>query len=1067
MKPLTLDLTGFRSYPSRTTIDFTGKSLIAALGDTGAGKSSLFDAITYALFRKSTWTAKESSQLIADGAKAMSVELTFLHDGQRWHVHRTMHATNPNAGRHHLTNLDTGEEFDGANAVDARIRAVLQMSYDTFLRVGLLPQGKFDQLLTGTVKERSERLRELFGTDSLSLVSVRRMADDRTRTLQALLGDAKAKRAGMPDNPTQAATQAAVAADVAAARAERLNAAIGGITALRDEAAEARHVASAAATSAQNLSKRTVAHAEALLDALEPVAADIAARRDALDQRVAQAEAREGELTAAIAETDAQGEGRDRLTKAALILATLAADAEEHRHEDDRLAALTNQLDDEHTAIAMAEAELAERAERGEPLAEAARAAAETSKRIRARATTVRTLLAEALSAARRIADAASAHTTAVGRCDSAHDALGPLEEEVATASSGLTAAQAHLEALRLRDNAAAIAAELHPDGDCPVCHQQLPADFEPEAATDAAAAADAKAQLSQAHAAYDATSHRLTKARATATAAEEMVRERGRDHRTAQQNAQDATARAVHAFAEFVALAAETGAGLDTESAPTKLAAATAPLADRTAAGDEHPDHFERDTTLITDTITACEEAADSHAEELRADIHRHTARIEADRKTLTARKNSHQRDADDATKTTERHTRAVAKTAAKVSALPHRIQGMLPHEAIDVTADQANAAAAAVTARQAEVQELFDRRETERAEKTRAVADQRALDQETHTNLERPLTELRGNLDAWAQAAAEAITHLDEADRHQVPRAPAEPTLAEIRQYAAELSTTTSTLDGKLADRANTATDRAAAAQSSLDQHAHALADIEGFDPATDLTAPQALHPLVAAEAQATKEAEDQRHKQQVAQNLIKPAADLEFAIDAGTARYEALEVLRRELVDAKFLGHLTALRTRALLGVASDLLGQMSENRFGFADNLDIVSRNSGVVHHPNRLSGGEKFLASLALALALAELHSRSGPTLGSLFLDEGFAALDTTALDSALEVLRTQTGGDRLVMVISHLHAVAEAVDDVLWVERSSAGSSARWLTPAERDELVQTDLASGLQTLTQ
>lgn len=101
----------------------------------------------------------------------------------------------------------------------------------------------------------------------------------------------------------------------------------------------------------------------------------------------------------------------------------------------------------------------------------------------------------------------------------------------------------------------------------------------------------------------------------------------------------------------------------------------------------------------------------------------------------------------------------------------------------------------------------------------------------------------------------------------------------------------------------------------------------------------------------------------------------------------------------------------------------------------------------------------------MALALAELHSRSGPALGSLFLDEGFAALDTTALDSALEVLRSQANGNRLVVVISHLHAVAEAVDDVLLVERTPAGSSARWLTPAQRDELAQADLVSGLQVL--
>jgi exonuclease SbcC len=51
------------------------------------------------------------------------------------------------------------------------------------------------------------------------------------------------------------------------------------------------------------------------------------------------------------------------------------------------------------------------------------------------------------------------------------------------------------------------------------------------------------------------------------------------------------------------------------------------------------------------------------------------------------------------------------------------------------------------------------------------------------------------------------------------------------------------------------------------------------------------------------------------------------------------------------------------------------------------------------------------------------------------------------------------------MVISHLHAVAEAVDDVLWVQRTNAGSSTRWLTPADRDDMAQSDLVSGLQSL--
>ena len=102
------------------------------------------------------------------------------------------------------------------------------------------------------------------------------------------------------------------------------------------------------------------------------------------------------------------------------------------------------------------------------------------------------------------------------------------------------------------------------------------------------------------------------------------------------------------------------------------------------------------------------------------------------------------------------------------------------------------------------------------------------------------------------------------------------------------------------------------------------------------------------------------------------------------------------------------------------------------------------------------------ASLALALALVELHSRSGARLGALFLDEGFGSLDADTLANSLAVLRAETGGDKLVVVISHLHAVAEAVEDVMWVERRPDGSGARWLDAAERDALVGEEVTRGL-----
>ncbi|MFD0228095.1 AAA family ATPase [Streptomyces hirsutus] len=1058
MKPMTLALTGFRSYPAQATVDFTGKSLVAVLGDTGAGKSSLLDAIAFALFRKSSWDAKEPRQLIADGAQAMSVELTFLHDGQNWRVHRTMHATNPNAGRHHLKNLDTGEETDGATNVDNRIKAVLQMSYDTFLRVGLLPQGKFDQLLTAAPKERSERLRELFGAESLE--TVRNLAARHGRVLQELLGDARAKRAPMPDNPEETAAAAGVAADTATAQAERLDAAVARLTALQEEASQARDAAAAATSASQALAVSKVTDAATVLDTLDSHATELATRRETLNRRADLAAAREVELTRAITAAETQGEGRDALTQATMLLKTLAETAEEHRAERDRLACLTTRLDGERDAIATAEAELAERAVHTEAAAQTARAAAETAKQVRTYATAAGTAWDAALLVARRVADAARNHTTALSRQESAREDLGLVEVEAIAASENLTAAETHLGALRLRKTAAAIAAELHPDDDCPVCRRQLPANFHP-AQADAEELTEAHRQREQAKTAHDTALDLRAEARAAVATAEKTVLERDHEHKSAQQRAQETTEKVVRAFRSLAAQAAGVGTGFDADSASARLTAATVALATPATDGAAHP---EQDTAVVTDAISACEHAATAHAEKLKDEEHRRTAAIEADRKTLAERKEAHHRDNKDASAAQDRHARAVARTAADIGMLPARIRAMLSHNPIDIVTGQTDAATTVVNARQTELQELLDQREAARAEKTEVLTDQRTLDHDTHARLERPLDRLRDNLDAWAQAADQARTRLDETDWPALPQAPTQATIAEVRHYAAALSTTTSELADKLIERATTATERASAAESHLGKHAAALADIDDFDASADLTTPRSLHPLVAAAAQATKEAEDHLCKQREAQDLIKPAADLDFAITAGKARYEALEVLRRELVDAKFLGHLTTLRTHALLGVASDLLGQMSDGRFGFADNFDIISRSSGVAHHPNRLSGGEKFMASLALALALAELHSRSGPALGSLFLDEGFAALDTTALDLALEVLRAQAGGDRLVMVISHLHAVAEAVDDVLWVERTTAGSSVRWLTPAERDDMAQDNLASGLHS---
>jgi hypothetical protein len=63
------------------------------------------------------------------------------------------------------------------------------------------------------------------------------------------------------------------------------------------------------------------------------------------------------------------------------------------------------------------------------------------------------------------------------------------------------------------------------------------------------------------------------------------------------------------------------------------------------------------------------------------------------------------------------------------------------------------------------------------------------------------------------------------------------------------------------------------------------------------------------------------------------------------------------------------------------------------------------------------------------------------------------------------LLRAETSDDKLVAIVSHLHAVADAVEDLIWVQRHAAGSSASWLSPAARESLVRQDMAGGLFSL--
>ena len=176
----------------------------------------------------------------------------------------------------------------------------------------------------------------------------------------------------------------------------------------------------------------------------------------------------------------------------------------------------------------------------------------------------------------------------------------------------------------------------------------------------------------------------------------------------------------------------------------------------------------------------------------------------------------------------------------------------------------------------------------------------------------------------------------------------------------------------------------------------------------------------------------------------------------------RTEIQAELARLLQDAQFVGHVIERRQRQLLIVASEILGSMSGEAYGFAEDFEIVDRSTAQPRPTRTLSGGETFLASLALALALVEIAGRSGTQLDALFLDEGFGSLDASALDEALSALELQAGGGRLVAVVSHVRAVAERIETVLEVTRTAAGSRADWRAGADRELMLTAELEGRL-----
>lgn len=994
MRPLVLKLKGLRSYREEQTIDFSDVSLIAIIGDTGAGKSSLLEAITVALYGTCTWDNKAVKPLISDGVQQLSVELTFRAEGKTWRATRSMSKTNYPPPVHRLECLDDGSKLDGEKRVQERLRHVIGLDYDAFLRAVVLPQGRFAMLLQATDAERTRILKGILRLERLE--RVREAAIDALDRMQPIAHALRLRRATLFPDPAAAATEARAKRDAADMARKKLQTIHGAFVQARKQATESFERARTLEALAERARRADDTDAAKGLHEIEKHAWSLDAEIATLERAITARSQEEEGLTATLVEADRRGRGPVPLERARADIEmlrdewpTVEAELADCAREDESIL-LDAKKEEEETA-ALGESEKAEADARSacnerEEEATAVSGVVERGRRLIAELEKAEQEERRSAKKLEKIAEAVKTRTAEAAEAMALEQKMRAKREEAA----------AIFQAAERREAAHMAAQGAKPGDLCPVCERALPAGFRaPRAHASLEAARKKRDEATELHA--DADRKRIK--------AEERVENQLYAHGEAEGDFHDRRTEVENVKKEL--LSALPGKG----DAVKRLANAEA----RTEAVAEEARKARMQADRTHDAVTQARAALDGH------------------RRLLKERRAAAKKKRDALTKRSERLVEAHAR-------LPKNLRPKLP--IVD-----------------SEATELLRQIEVWRAqfEQTERVLSTARTTRRGFEDQQKELSKRRDEVKAQVHAiekklslTAERLTLLASVLSFDAP--PAQPergTVGEIAAWAEALAARAS----DLLIRCDLAVDEARTGAARAEAAAHLALAEAGVN--SDAALDTAL-----VEAQAMwKTAGDELAR---AEREGPIAAELDARIARASAHMEALTEVRGLLADGKLVQHIVSKKQRVLLGVASELLSSMTRNRYGFSETFDVVDRLSGQARGTRTLSGGETFLASLALALGLVELAGRSGGRLDALFLDEGFGSLDAGSLNDALEALERLADRGRLVAVISHVRAVAESIDRVLAVKLQAEGSRAVWVTAPERDTMLAEDVGRRL-----
>ena len=408
MRPLRLTLSAFGPYAAETTLDLEklGKGgLYLITGDTGAGKTTIFDAITYALYDHSSSGIREGSMLrckYADDKTPTFVELEFEVHGVRYTVRRNPEYQRPKARGEGMTTEkadatltypDDRPPVTKAKDVTAAVQEIIGLDYNQFSQIVLIAQGQFTKLLNASTEERSRIFRKLFRTQRYAQLQERLQAEasalNQQRTAQnakldSLLGGLQFS----PEDPDAEALRALCAQTVPETALALLDALTARQAAALEEAGTALQATEAQLDTVQQ-QLGAAAQAQRLAQQLAARQAELAAAKPALDAARAEAGRHAGDaaqldaLTAQVTQAQSALAAYDALdtlcrqqTEARDAARLAAAQAHKRRTQLDSLNAALAAAETELAALADADTRLlalqnrsAQLAQRGEALA--------------------------------------------------------------------------------------------------------------------------------------------------------------------------------------------------------------------------------------------------------------------------------------------------------------------------------------------------------------------------------------------------------------------------------------------------------------------------------------------------------------------------------------------------------------------------------------------------------------------------------------------------------------------------------------------------------------------------